>query len=30
MKNIVQSIDSSAYIAISEVADVFSVNNNSN
>lgn len=30
MKNIVQSIDSTAYIAISEVADVFSVNNNSN
>lgn len=30
MKNIVQCIDSSAYIAISEVADVFSVNNNSN
>lgn len=29
MKNIVQSIDSTAYIAISEVADVFSVNNNS-
>ena len=26
MKNIVQSIDSSAYIAISEVADVFSIN----
>lgn len=30
MKNIVQSIDSTAYIAISEVADVFSANNNSN
>lgn len=30
MKNIVHSIDSTAYIAISEVADVFSVNNNSN
>lgn len=30
MKNIVQSIDSTAYIAISEVADVFSVNNNRN
>lgn len=30
MKNIVQSIDSTAYIAISEVADVFSVNNNGN
>lgn len=30
MKNIVQSIDSTAYIAISEVADVFSVNNSSN
>ena len=28
MKNIVQSIDSTAYIAISEVADVFSANNN--
>ena len=30
MKNIVQSIDSTAYIAISEVADVFSVNNSGN